>query len=196
MSSQIEDIANGAARYYGMQLGTVVDVADPLGLHRAKVLVPGIADPATDWLYPAIMGGGSAERGAHAVPDVGATVAVFFHMGDPQGQGLYIPCAWSAPDGAAIESPYEIKQAGSDAHKIQTLRFGRIIMVIDERDGKEALRIYDAKGGFDFTADLVRKEVRLLGLIGLLLETKGRLRIKATEMTVNERIVRTTSSPI
>lgn len=196
MSSQLEDADNGLPRYYGMLLGFVSDIEDPLGLHRAKVQIPGISEPSTDWLYPATMGGGSAERGGHVMPDVGATTAVWFHMGDPQGQGIYLPCAWSAPEDKPIETPYEAKQAGTDAHLVQTMRIGRIVIAVDERPDKESLRIYDAKGGFDFVVDLVKKQVRLLGLVGLRLESKGRIQILGTEITVNDRRVNPTSSPI
>ncbi len=79
MSSNLHDFQNGSARYYGVQFGLVTDISDPEGAHRVRVNIPGIADPETDWLFPMISGGGSAQRGGHVVPVLGAKVAVWFH---------------------------------------------------------------------------------------------------------------------
>lgn len=194
MSSQIEDMQRGEARYYGMLTGTVADVTDPLGLHRVRANVPGIAEP-TDWLFPITSGGGSPERGSHVAPDVSADVCIWFHMGDPNGMGVYACGWWGVPDDGP-ETTHEIKTNKSEAHLIQTLRLGRIIATVDERPGKEAFRVYDAKGGFDLTVDLETKRVRLKGLVGLTLESAGQLVLDGLEVLIKGRRVNDTSSPI
>jgi hypothetical protein len=193
--SNLEDQQSGLVRYYGVQFGFVTDIADPMGLHRVKVNIDGIAEPETDWLFPMIDGGGSADRGGHIVPDVGAKCAVWFHNGDPQGQGVYQPVAWSNGD-AGSEVPYDARNAGAKAHLVQTLRVGRIIATVDETPGSESFKIYDAQGGFSFQCDLVKKIAALTGLVGLQLSSTGQVDITGIEVTINGRRVNTTSSPI
>ncbi len=43
--SNIEDHAAGEIRHYGMLIGQVVERKDPRGLHRVRVMIPGIAEP-------------------------------------------------------------------------------------------------------------------------------------------------------
>lgn len=191
----------GASRYYGAQMGTVVDNVDPRGLHRVKVKIPGIAEPSTDWAFPLTSGGGSRERGGHVAPDVGADVVVWFHQGDPQGACFYACGWWGEPDAegdqpGGPETPYDAKNAGADAHLIQTMRIGRIIVAVDERPGKEAFRVYDAKGGFSFQVDLEKKQVALEGLAGLLLKSIGQVTIDGLEVVIKGRRVADTSDHV
>jgi hypothetical protein len=195
MSTNLEDHDAGLARYYGMLTGTVADNVDPKGLHRVCVLIPGIADPQTDWLFPLTSGGGSPERGGHVVPDIGADVAVWFKQGDPQSMGCYACGWWGEPD-AGAEVPFDAKQAGPSAHLVQTLRIGRIIATVDETPGAESFKLYDALGAFSFQVDLVRKVAHLLGLVGLRLESKGQVDVVGLEVTVKGRRVTDTSSPL
>jgi Type VI secretion system/phage-baseplate injector OB domain len=67
-----------AERYTGSQWAVVSDVADPKGLKRIKVLLYHM-DTETDWM-PRLL----THRGLDApLPQVGDTVAVQFHNGDP-----------------------------------------------------------------------------------------------------------------
>lgn len=183
-----------------MLTGTVADVQDPRGLHRVRVNIPGIAEP-TDWLFPMTAGGGSAERGGHVVPELGADVCVWFKQGDPQSMGCYA-CGWwgepaARPDyPSGPETPVDAKGAGTDAHMVQTMRIGRIVMTVDERPGKEAFKVYDAKGGFSFQVDLETKRVRLEGLTSLTLYSVGQVVLDGLEVVIKGRRVTDTSSPI
>lgn len=196
MSSSIEDLQDGHACYYGVQMGKVVANEDPKGLHRVQALIPGIAEPSTDWLSPITSGGGSGERGGHVVPDVGAVVCVWFHNGDPNGTGFYACGWWGELDGTGAEVPFDAKASGSNAHLVQTLRIGRIIATVDETPGSESFKLYDAQGGFSFSVDLVRKLVRLSGLAGLRLESVGQVEVDGLEVVLKTRRVDDTSSPI
>ncbi|MFN9212902.1 MAG: phage baseplate assembly protein V, partial [Betaproteobacteria bacterium] len=72
--------------YFGKYRGTVVDNADPEQLGRLRLMVPslfgGSANPqptdpfVTDWAWPCVPFGGTAEQGFFFVPEVGAKVWV------------------------------------------------------------------------------------------------------------------------
>jgi uncharacterized protein involved in type VI secretion and phage assembly len=80
--------------------GTVADTADPKGVGRVRVNVPGVAEP-TGWARPISPGGGAARRGSWSIPPLGATVLVWFVQGSPD-RPVYIGGYWgSAVPGAA-----------------------------------------------------------------------------------------------
>src|SRR6185369_14508550 len=139
--TNIEDHAAGNVRYYGMQIGQVTDVTDPEGLHRVRALIPGIADPSTDWLLPLTIGGGAPGRGGHIVPKVGATVAIFFHQGDPDGHGVYAAMNWGKPDDGS-EMPAAAKDE-TNAEQVQALEIDNLRITVDERAGKRSFSIVD-----------------------------------------------------
>src|SRR5215831_13124728 len=70
-------------RYTALYIGHVVDRADPEGLGRVRVRIPGLVEPASAWAYPlGTLGGGSDRRGFFCVPEQGAEVGVLFCQGD------------------------------------------------------------------------------------------------------------------
>lgn len=195
MSSNLDDHARGDARYYGMQMGTVAENADPLGLHRVQVRIPGIAEPSTDWAFPLTAGGGSRDRGGHVVPDVGADVAVWFHQGDPNGAACYLAGWWGIPE-AGVETPGDLATAGGDAHLIQVLKIGRIVFTVDERPGKRALRVEDTDGAAKIEIDLEQKGLLIEGLAGVVIKSIGTVAIDALTVNIKGRDVATTSDHI
>lgn len=193
--SNLEDYDQGRIRHYGMLLGVVTAVDDPEGLHRIKAKIPGIADPETDWLFPITSGGGGPERGGHVAPDIGHDVCIWFHQGDTQAMGVYACGWWGVPD-EGTEMPHGTKQAAKDAHLVQALRVGRIVMMVDEREGQEAFKVYDAKGAFSFQVDLETKRVALEGLTSVLIKSVGQLALEGLEVLINGRRVNSSGSPI
>lgn len=195
MSSNVEDHLRGDARYYGLQMGTVIENADPDGLHRVRVRIPGIAEPSTGWAFPLTAGGGSKGRGGHVVPDVGADVALWFHQGDPNGSAFYLAGWWGLPE-AGTEVPGDLATAGEDAHLVQVLKIGRIVFTVDERPGKRALRVEDTEGAGLIEVDLEQKGLLIEGLAGVVIKSLGAVVIDALTVNIKGRDVSTTSDHI
>ena len=87
-------------RYHGKYRGLVADNDDPQRRGRLRVKVPSVpGERTTAWALPCVPGGGSADAGLLAVPEVGAEVWVEFEMGDPD-HPIWVGAFWSAaPDG-------------------------------------------------------------------------------------------------
>lgn len=94
-----------------VDLGIVARRDDPLGDGRIKIRIPGIIEPETPNWCEELGGtsGGGAQRGTFDPPDVGATVGVLFHRGDPDRvfwlRGPYGRPGGTSdiPDGADVE---------------------------------------------------------------------------------------------
>lgn len=89
-------------RFPFLFLGLVTDRADPEGLGRVKIEVPGLIEPQTPgWAWPlGVPGGGSRERGTFEPPAIGAQVAVFFVHGLVD-HPCYFTGPWGAPGGSS-----------------------------------------------------------------------------------------------
>lgn len=201
MSSNLEDTAGRQVRYYGMQLGTVVDNADPLGLHRVRVQIPTIAEPSTDWCLPLTMGGGSPQRGGHVVPAMGADVAVWFHQGDPNGAAVYAAGWWGAPT-EGPETPADVKGAPPvEAFKVQSLELDGLRLTIDERDGQRAFSVSDMGDGSEaepicrIAIDREQKGILVEALSAIVLRAPM-IHLDGTVIRIGDRVVTTTSKPI
>jgi phage baseplate assembly protein gpV len=93
--------------WFGLFLGTVVDVADSLKLGRVRIACPEVSGsaPLPDWSYPlGTAGGGSKGRGVWAIPEVGAAVGVLFASGN-ENNSFYLPGWWGEPDDIGNEAP-------------------------------------------------------------------------------------------
>ena len=123
--------------------GFVKDNADPDGLGRVRVIVPGVCDPEpSDWAWPlGTVGGGAQKDGAYATPPVGADVGVLFKLGDIDhpyflagnwGKGEE-PTAWSGVD-------------PKDRPLVRTIEFGPFQVTWDCRDGGEKWTVTEAGG--------------------------------------------------
>ena len=100
MARDIDD----ATQHLGLYVGEVVDRADPEGLGRVRVRIPGLIEPASAWAFPlGTLGGGTDRRGFFAVPERGAEVGVLFHQGDVD-HPFYLAGHWGKPDGLDAQS--------------------------------------------------------------------------------------------
>lgn len=184
-------------RYYGMELGVVVDDADPKKLGRVKVRVAGIIDE-TDWALPAANpGGGSAQRGLLQVPPKGADVCVWFHRGDPHGQVFYAGGHWGVPS-AGTEIPTALKDEGvdpADASKLATWETERYLLAWDCRRGKERFRVLDKVSGdtVEMDGNKRRVTVKATGTVSI---QGGAVDVVAARITLNGRPVSPTGGPI
>jgi len=132
----------GRALFDATYEGSVVNRDDPEGLGRIKVLVPGILEPASDWIRPMATFGGSKQRGIFAVPKIdpegGANVDVVFLHGDSR-YARYVAGPWGRPGGVS-DVPTQTEGGNPD---IVVMRFGNFAMIYDERTGVEKLTILD-----------------------------------------------------
>jgi uncharacterized protein involved in type VI secretion and phage assembly len=194
VSSAIEDAQERKHAYYAPEHGKVVDNADPEGLHRVRIEIPGLVEK-TAWAYPiGSSGGGSAQRGAGRVPDMGADVIVWFIGGDIE-RPIYAPGWWTVPDGER-GTPTEVKAVPpAEAHQVASIYEGRRLKVwVDERDGKQQLGVQDkddagADGTF-LSIDLESGTITIqAGGAGLILKSLGLVKIEGAQVTINERLV-------
>jgi len=149
--------------YVALYEGVVMRRDDPLRIGRVKVLVPGLLEPESDWALPmAVPGGGEAQQGVYAVPEVGAEVCVWFVQGDPD-RPRYVPGHWGAPGGAP-QSRTPVKDlSAEDAPKVRVWETPRHLLVFDCRAGHESFRIVDKQTGDGLTYDAAARQVDVLG---------------------------------
>ena len=140
-------------RYPGLYLGEVVDNADPEGLGRVRVRVPGLVEPASAWAFPlGTVGGGSDRRGFFVVPEKGAEVGVLFHQGDVD-HPHYLCGHWGKPDGQA-EVPEPVRGLPKDqVPLVRAFETPRFLLVFDDRSGSEKVAIRDKVTGDQIVLD-------------------------------------------
>ena len=132
------DIFEESDKIRGMFFGIAIDVADPELSGRAKVFIPGIMEPSTDWARPVGMpGGGSSQRGMYVAPGQGSLVLVGFEQGNPNVP-FYFHAGWGMEDDPIeFTSPFArnrrfgIFPAPAEAADVFRLAFGRWEFVID-----------------------------------------------------------------
>lgn len=187
MLSLIEEVQAGNVRYLGACNGVVTDNADPEGLHRVRVRIEGLVDPSA-WAYPITMGGGSAQRGGHVVPAIGADVVVWFVGGDIEFP-IYTGGWWGKPS-AGDESPERVKEiGGADAAKVQSLELENVRITVDEREGNRVLAIENKETGDFITMDIKAGGLHVKMTAAILLECLGVISLTATQVTINGRLV-------
>lgn len=172
--------------------GIVVDNVDPEGLHRVRIDVPGVTR-LTSWARPLTMGGGSAQRGSHIAPAVGADVAVWFTNGDIE-RPLYAALHWGKPtpaEGQPIgEQPVTLRDAPpAEAHLVQALQLGPLVVTVDERPGQRKLALQDIESGDSIVWDFEKKGLVVRMTSAVLVESLGALDLNGLVTTVKRRLV-------
>lgn len=178
--SNIEDHANGHVRYYGAQKGVVTRNDDPTTAHCVKAQIDGL-HTETDWLRPMTSGGGAPQTGGHIVPPVGADVVVFFHDGDPNGDGWYMGGSWSSVATAGDERPVDLTAEAdpTQAALINTYQFGPLSITVDMRVGKRKFVMRDDESADHFLWDLENKSMEFQVTAGFLINSTGVFAVKA-----------------
>jgi hypothetical protein len=179
--------------------GTVVDNADPEGLHRVLITIPGFVE-RTYWAWPITAGGGSAQRGGHIVPAVGADVVVQFLGGDIE-RPVYQAAHWGLRKDSGHEGPQDVVDAGDQAHLVQSLQVGSLVFTVDERERS-------GESGKRFTITDTRAEKVVLEYdmelqawtiaadYHIRLESTGLVKIKGLQVQLNDRLVRRCSRQV
>src|SRR4051794_6157111 len=86
-------------KLYGKYQGMVLQNADPLGIGRLMVSVPGVVIPPSTWAMPCAPVAGP-QHGSVSIPPIGAGVWVEFEQGELD-HPIWVGCYW----GSAAEMP-------------------------------------------------------------------------------------------
>ena len=184
MSTVNEDLIEGKLLYMP-QHGVVVRNDDELSRHRIKASIDGICEE-TQWAYPCVMGGGSPQRGGHAVPPVGAHVVLLFLGGDIE-RPVYLG-GWWVDD----EIPTDLQGLSpEDSALVQVIETSRFKVTIDERSGKEQLVMQDKTTGDVIQMDGANGGIQIKATTTLLLHADGQVDIDAAQVTIAGRPVLT-----
>lgn len=151
--------------FYGKYRGVVVDNADPEQLGRVRLMVPsvfgGVADRdataddpfVTDWAWPCVPCGGTADQGFFFIPDIGAKVWVEFEEGHLDCP-IWVGCFWSKPADSEVPEEARNMQANDPKRRVLKTSAGHYIEFCDV-EGEESITIrhkddalihFDAKG--------------------------------------------------
>lgn len=185
----IED-HDGIIRYPYLYEGFVYDNEDPEKRGRVRVTIPGVIEPYTDWAEPtATFGGGGPQRGGVLVPEIGSLVDVMFVLGDPQ-RPKWTSSHWGERPDTGSEMPEDVRDATSEAHRVQALQIGKFRFVVDERDDKLVFRIEGKDGqdvGVGAELDLKNKQVTISAIVGIILQSFGIIHLDSTEVRLRDR---------
>ncbi len=166
--------------------GPVVDNKDPKKLGRVRVNIPGIAEP-TGWARPiGWLGSGTKKRGGWSPPPIGAEVAVWFKMGDPDHPRY--TCGFPGEG----EAPDEVDEATVEeaADQLPFVFNGkRWKFIVDERPAKSRIALQDLKTGDVIEIDGVKLGVHIKATSALSLECDGAIDIRGSSVTINGRKV-------
>lgn len=189
---------HGDVRYRSLQIGVVVQRNDPKNLARVRVRIPGLCDPMSAWAYPmGSPGGGGPQLGLKMVPRMGAEVAVLFKNGDPDVP-YYMPANWGMPNGSS-EMPTDVKDVSDSPEDIDCLETERYSIMIDNRPGKETMRLKDKKSGdmieFDGTT-ATGPGITIQATAAVVIKIDGAFVVDALSATINGRTVADGSQPV
>lgn len=190
-------------RYHGLFEGTVINNVDPLGQHRVKIRIPNEMEE-TPWARPfGTTGGGSAQRGGWAVPEVGAAVFVMFVRGDGE-YPVYACGGWPTPPaGPARPVPLRDDVPPTETHLVPTWQFcgGRLSIYIDERPGQQKLVVQMNPNGADADPNRIVFDLEQAGLevkmdSAVIIRATGAAHFRGLSTTVGKRRVRPVKKPI
>jgi hypothetical protein len=176
----------------------VTENADPLGLYRCKLQIPGLVEPSTDWAPPiGAIGGGGPQRGGWVVPATGATVGVLFLGGDPE-RPFYLGGWWGVRSDTGSEMPEPAKDAGPNAHQVASLQIGGFTFSVDERPTGLNFVVKGQANSLTMSLelDLANMGIILNAPTAIVLQTSGRIVLDALGVTLKGRHVLTSGKPI
>jgi hypothetical protein len=182
-----------AERRFGLHIGYVTDRADPERLGRVRLCIPGLIEPQSAWAFPlGGAGGGSKDTGFFAVPELGAEVGVFFVQGDVHAPPYYLAAHWGKPGGKS-EVPEEAQVFPPDNRVLATPNFR---IELDESKGGKKLKITNKLSGDHVLFNAEENTMTVEATTALHINATGSIRIQATEVLINGRVVAPVGRPI
>ena len=179
MNRFVDTTTHPGDRLYGLYLGYVTRRDDPENLGRVQMCIPGLFEPHGPWAWPlGTCGGGSAERGFFAVPELGAEVGVLFAQGDRE-QPWYLAAQWGRGEAPRAASPDN-----------RVLTSGTFRIELDETPGRSGLRVTNTKTGDALAFDAETNTVELRATTRLTLRAEGAIDLDAPLVTIRGRVVR------
>ncbi len=205
------DNPNEEHRIMSLQIGVVIDTADPLKLARVRVRVPGVFDEGTGWAFPLGFGGaGGARRGFKCVPRKGAEVGILCHLGDPDSCH-YLPGHWGKPGGISevpgggLTPPIadELNAKGEEltaeeAPLVDVYETESFLISIDERvpGGNGSLFIRSKKSGDFIEYDGAANGWVVSASGPVQVTSKSLIDLSAPQIQINGRLVANSTDPI
>lgn len=172
-----------------MAVGNVVDNADPKGLDRVMVDIPGIGK--VGWCRP--LGGGGHEEDADAkAPPIGANVAVHFNMYD--WDDAYYIGAGLNPDQMPEETLSEDgKTTGDPGVKCRVI--GNYRITVDTREGQNAIVVEDTKSPNLLVMDTDQNSIYIQALTTVRIKAAA-IHLDAPIVAIKNRQVSTTGNSV
>lgn len=189
----IQSVAREEGKIYGVVVGIVRDIKDPLNLGRVKVDFPWLGEAReavsinsgddrahSYWARIANLMGGSG-RGSYFIPEVEDEVLVAFEHGDVD-RPFVIGTLWNADD----PPPEEMDSGGQNNLRTICSRSGHKIILNDSED-KPSISIVDKTGENSIVIDsaanamsiAVKGDLSIEVENNITIEAKGKIEIKA-----------------
>lgn len=156
-SASAERVERLEERYFGKYRGIVVANADPEQLGRLRIWVPslfpidGDATPPEDspsvseWAWPCLPFGGSADAGFFFVPEVGAKVWTEYEEGNLDSP-IWVGVFWSKP-GGTNDVPAEAQAMDADEPRRRVLKTSSgHVLEFNDSEGSESITLRHKDG--------------------------------------------------
>jgi uncharacterized protein involved in type VI secretion and phage assembly len=182
-------LQDGVARWYGVYVARVVDIADPDNQGRVKVMLPWALDTGIGryeaWARLATLFAGD-NRGSWFIPDLDDEVLIAFDGGDSR-RPFVLGALWKHRD----RTPASMDPAGNNDTKTIRSRNG-VQITLDDEDGQERLML-ETPGGQKVTlrdgpgsievADSNGNSARFEAS-GITLYASGKVTVQASEVSI------------
>jgi uncharacterized protein involved in type VI secretion and phage assembly len=185
MSNDPHDLDRPDNALYGLYQGVVADNADPAGLGRVRVRIPGLIEEGTGWaLQLGTSGGGSLGRGLFAVPEVDAEVGVLFYMGDPD-QPHYLCGSWGRT-GGQDDVPTSVRAVpAADRPKVKSFETEEYEMSFDDRPTSKAFKVVHKSSSTSVEINGVTGSLSINAQANVSIEANGIVDINGLVVRIN-----------
>jgi uncharacterized protein involved in type VI secretion and phage assembly len=166
-------------RTYGVVIGVVCDLEDPLGLGRVKVRYPDLDEQPSHWARLVTPMAGQ-RRGAFFRPEVKDEVAVIFERGEVRNP-LILGSLWSQPD----PPPPDDGKPKENNWRFVRSRSGHVLR-FDDTAGKERVEVVDKDGSRKVVLDTSGRKVQVVCDAGDVEVTagSGTVTVQASTVTI------------
>jgi uncharacterized protein involved in type VI secretion and phage assembly len=194
-----------------LKTATVVSNKDPRGVGCVQFRIPDFIEPKSAWALPmGTLGGGSYQRGAFFIPEVGADILVAFIDGDDT-RPVYWSAHWGIVDRTVIggtendsEVPTRVADVDTDERaKVKAIETEKFTIYIDDRagsiddreSGKERLLIeYKDDPEVRIELDGINKAIGISASSGVEITSSGLVSISGSQVQIQGRVVNQVTS--